>query len=101
MPVHLSRELGKVAAQYKRRQSGASALQVITGASAHLAEPSPTVETPRRLIALLDLEEHRPNAETGQPSQVEVEQRARNAATAPPRRHRDRQDFRFVGSHAR
>ena len=101
MPVHLSPELGKVAAQHKRCLSGTSALRVIAGAPPYLAEPGPTVEAPGWLIGLFDLEKQRPNTETGKPSHVQIEQRPRNAATAPPPRHSDRQDFRFIGRHAR
>ena len=99
--VHLRWELGKVTAQHKRRQSGTSALGVIARASGHLVESSPMIKTTCRQIGFLDLEKYRLNTEAGQPPQVKVEERPRDAAAAPPRRNRDREDFRFVGGHAR
>lgn len=84
-------ESRQIAAQHERRRGLHAALLVVAFAPSHLAEPGAGIEPPRRRIVLVDLEKDRPRTETGEPSQMQREQRAgepstrRGAATATER----------------
>src|ERR1051326_7478087 len=65
-----------------------AALLVVARPPPDLAESGPLVEPPRRLVVLVHFEEHRVRAQTGQPTQMQVEQRAGLPPRAPARRER-------------
>src|SRR5215212_2521015 len=87
----------EVAPQHARRQRRHRLVHVVARPPADLAKTGTVVEPERRLVPLLDLEKHRANTEAGKTPQMQIEQPARNAATAPARRDRDREDFRLAG----
>src|SRR5262249_58126975 len=77
----------KVAPQHERRARPTRLARIIAGPPADLAETGAVVEPERRLVGLLDLEKHRTDSETREAPQVQIEQAARDAATAPARGH--------------
>src|SRR5262245_28800561 len=74
-PSEPERASHQVAAQYQRRRGAGRALRIIAGAAADLAEARAAVKPAGRLVVLVHFQEHRPHAESGEPPQVQIEQR--------------------------
>src|SRR5665213_3045308 len=91
----------QVAAQHQRGRGFVAVLPVIAGPPADLAEARALVKPPRRRVVLFNLEEHGASAKTREPPQMQLEQAAGDAAAAPRRCDRDREDFRFVAGQPR
>src|SRR2546430_3213983 len=90
----------KIAAQHESN-GGAARARIIARSPPGLAKSGTVIKPERRRVAVPDLEKNRPNAETGETPQVKIEKPAGKTAAAPARGHRNRQNFRLAGGHAR
>jgi hypothetical protein len=80
-----ARALRQVAAHQNRIQLFPILLAVITLAAARHGKPGALVEPPRRLIVLLDLEEHGANAASGEMAEMGQQQVVGQTASAMAR----------------
>src|SRR5690349_3811656 len=87
----------QVAAEHERVGGRLCAARIVGGPAADVAKAGARVEFSRRRIVLVHLEKHRGGAEAGEAAQVQVEQLAAEAAAAPRRGHRDREDLGLAG----
>src|SRR4051794_10482914 len=75
-----------------QRGPGGTPLRVVARAAADLAKSRPGIEPPRRLVLLVDLEEHGAQSEAREAAQMQIEQPPREPAPLPRARHRNRED---------
>src|SRR5436190_17187023 len=91
----------EVAPQHQCGRGVVAALLVVAGPPANLAEAGPPIEPPCWFVVLVDFEEHRVRAKSGEPPQMQIEQRTGEPAAAAGGCNRDRKDFRFAAREPR
>ncbi len=77
------------------------ALLIIAIAPPNLVKTRASIKFSGRGVVFVDFKENRPASGTGKTPQMQIEQAARQSASAFPRRNGDRQDFGFVRRKAR
>src|SRR6476469_1413799 len=82
----------EVAPQHQCGRGVVAALLVVAG---------PPIEPPCWFVVLVDFEEHRVRAKSGEPPQMQIEQRTGEPAAAAGGCNRDRKDFRFAAREPR
>src|SRR5579872_1533073 len=88
-------------AEVTAQHQGGGAALIVAVAASHFGKAGPGVKPPRRGVAFVDFEEDRADRPPRQGAEMKVEQRPRQPAAAPRWGNCNRQNFSFVGSHAR
>src|SRR5665213_1866164 len=86
----------QVSAQHQRGSGVAPGARVIIGAAGYFMKTGAVIKADSRRVMFIDFQKYGARAQTGEPPHMQIEQAARQPASAPRIGDRDREDFRLV-----